>query len=594
MEIGKKKCNNMCFIFLGGCIFYISYIIYIYWNTPFFDTMFDFLWLPEKYHEGILSIGDFRFRYVEHGMMGYSLFYLVNSLFFGLSMRFDIILNIILVMLSGAVACIAYYKTIKKRSFLFYIGLVLIVLVMFSPTQGFHSGMSIQIRLGMTLAFIALFYSEKINQNETPSKKSYVLLYILIVFSYLIFGTFYTFSWIAAIMVVYSLRMIYERVKKIHSRNKEYCIEMGIMVMCVVLYFLFYKPSIGKQLSGNSENPFEFIFSLAKFIIISMGSVTLPWDAIGDGLISENLLRLNSLYVTIFTLIAVILFFKTKMWTKTFLPLIMILYTLAIFCQIYLGRSSSGGIYWAYNSWYNVHTKFLLVAVIWVYFYAILEARPIRFKLFTFNLKSIRAVLMCLIIIIAISFFSGFTLFTKRVSHIKVWIENKVHYLTGDAVLTADVNGNTELLVPYEKAIHGIEILKKYRLSIFRIGKINFFPQTNIKYNGFYEEDSNGRWITGNASIIIENNPNATHFLLAGYYPENWPENKITISINNNESKTINLVPDKSFNIDLEFENIFDNIYITIKTDNYYIPKIEGWNADSRELGAYINSWSLF
>jgi hypothetical protein len=55
--------------------------------------MFDFLWLPDKFYAKTLSLSDFRFRYVEHGMLGYDLLYLINTLLFNLSMRFDLIIN---------------------------------------------------------------------------------------------------------------------------------------------------------------------------------------------------------------------------------------------------------------------------------------------------------------------------------------------------------------------------------------------------------------------------------------------------------------------------------------------------------------------
>jgi hypothetical protein len=582
--------RNSILIFLGGCIFYISYIVYIHWNMPFFDTMFDFLWLPDKFYEKNLSLEDFRFRYGEHGMLGYDLLYLINALLFNLSMRFDLIINTVMVILCGLITTLAYHKSIASRNIGFYLGYILILFAMFSPLQGSANGMSIQIRLGMTLAFITIYLAENIYQNKSSSFKLKVVLYALIFSSYFIFGTFYTFSWIASIVVVYAVRITYGKIKRIPTPYKDYCIEIILMSLCVLLYFFIFKPSIGKQPIEDRNNIFVSLIYLLRFIVISAGSVTFPWDTIADGKIGETLLLINSIYVTIFTIIAIIIYLKVKMWEKTLLPIIMIFYTLAGFSQIYLGRSQ-GDMFFVYNSWYNVHTKFFLTAVIWIYIYAILEKKGIDIGSFIIKPEIVKVLSICLILILLIPCFVGFNLFNKRAPHIKAWIEGKIPYLIGEVALTVDANGYTELLIPYEKTIKGIELLKKYKLNIFRNDNYRNIPL----YNGFYGAESGGsRWINGNARIIVRGNSTATRFSLNGYYPENWPENNITVTVNNKESVTVEMIPGDQFTLELDFENSFDNeLYIDLKTEKTFIPKDEGWGEDGRELGAIITSWSL-
>jgi hypothetical protein len=141
-------------------------------------------------------------------------------------------------------------------------------------------------------------------------------------------------------------------------------------------------------------------------------------------------------------------------------------------------------------------------------------------------------------------------------------------------------------LYPYEGTVQGIELLKKNKLNIFH----NF--HNIIKYSGFYAKEKNNQWINGNASITLVNET-ANHFSLAGYLPENFPANSITVIINDNESLTMDMVPGNSFTLELDFENIYDDIYISIRTEKSFIPKNEGWNNDERELGVIISKWSL-
>jgi hypothetical protein len=110
-----------------------------------------------------------------------------------------------------------------------------------------------------------------------------------------------------------------------------------------------------------------------------------------------------------------------------------------------------------------------------------------------------------------------------------------------------------------------------------------------ISKSGFYPQDL---WIDGNANLTIKNKT-ATRFSLIGYYPENFPDNSITVMINANESQTINMIPGNQFNIELDFENNLDAVCIDIKTEKAFIPIDEGWNNDIRKLGTTINSWSL-
>jgi len=107
-------------------------------------------------------------------------------------------------------------------------------------------------------------------------------------------------------------------------------------------------------------------------------------------------------------------------------------------------------------------------------------------------------------------------------------------------------------------------------------------------YKGFYDDN----WINGNANIL-KKDKKSTKFCLNGFQPDNFPINNITVTINNNESITIDMIPGKEFIIELDFINNLDYINIDIVTEKTFIPKNEGWNNDIRELGALIISWLL-
>jgi len=131
-------------------------------------------------------------------------------------------------------------------------------------------------------------------------------------------------------------------------------------------------------------------------------------------------------------------------------------------------------------------------------------------------------------------------------------------------------------------------------LTSWSLPNEDFSMMDNAKYTGFYESDSSGTWINGDASIDLVNNMNTSSFSLIGYYPEIFPENSITVIINDNESMTIDMVPGSFFYMDFKFENISNTVHIGIKTEKTFIPIYEGWNEDTRELGAIIASWNVY
>jgi len=168
---------------------------------------------------------------------------------------------------------------------------------------------------------------------------------------------------------------------------------------------------------------------------------------------------------------------------------------------------------------------------------------------------------------------------------------NQSYFLRSSGEVFENVNN---ALLTYKPDVIVFEIVERglYTWSNFIPPQI-LFP---YKLNGFYNENTNNStkepdFITGNASIIAYDKT-ATHFSLTGYYPPGWPINSITVTINNNESLTMDIVPGL-FTLELDFENKFDDIQISIKTKKTFIPKNEGWNEDGRELAVIVTSWSL-
>jgi hypothetical protein len=107
--------------------------------------------------------------------------------------------------------------------------------------------------------------------------------------------------------------------------------------------------------------------------------------------------------------------------------------------------------------------------------------------------------------------------------------------------------------------------------------------------DGFYADG----WINGDATIFFSNKT-SNLFSFFGFYPRNFPaDNRFTVTVNNRETTTVDLIPGNSFNVELNFESNHNIARIGLKTERVLIPKKEGWNEDTRELAMRISSWEL-
>ena len=511
----------MVFLFMAVYLVYVIYAIYITWNTPFFETMFFFLPLVERAFEGTLTFGDLRLRFGEHGMFGHSLLFILNAYVFNLSVRFELVISMLFTALYGGIAVRLYCKTISKRNIFFYVGFVMILIAMFIQSQvGGITGMSHQVRMGVGFAFLSLFYAEKLYTEKRFSVISRLPLYILIVLSYLIFGTFYTFSWIFAIIIVYSLRMLYGKIVDMKTSYLDYCIEIVLLLCCVIIYFLFYTPYLGGAGVQVTGGIISRVMSLTWFIVVSMGSATLSWDAVAGGHISSFFIYLNSFFMTLAVIVSLVLYVYTKMWKKTLLPPIMILYTVSLFGQIHLGRAGDG-VFHAYNGWYNWHTQFLLVAVIWIFMYTIIEKKSFQINFIKLKINTIRNMAIATVLLLLIPISVTHLTFHYRAPHIKAFIEFRIPYLTGEQDLHISEHGLTPLLWPLEETQAGIAFLRENRLNVFRnpdmfhnqverrifytLGSIISFSSPNVNrylHQGFSHHEDWGVWSNGHHSVF--------------------------------------------------------------------------------------------
>jgi hypothetical protein len=282
---------------------------------------------------------------------------------------------------------------------------------------------------------------------------------------------------------------------------------------------------------------------------------------------------------------AIFLYFYKKMYKKTYMPLFLILYCFINIVAIYYARAFRFDLFYMTSSRYTCETTMGLIGILWIFASEILN---------TSKIPNFYKIIKLLAISLGIIFISGnlvYAMFKEK----EIGVYRGMYFAAaGNIMREVDNVPDNELNVFQADNVmlarRGIDFLKKYNLNVFHNDKnVQVKDKGNIELTGFYDNDP---WINGNASIIADDKE-ATYFSLTGYYPEYMPANLLTVTINNNESITKDLIPGESYSLELNFENTLDRVYISLKTERTVIPKNEGWNNDERVLGAFIVSWSL-
>jgi len=72
------------------------------------------------------------------------------------------------------------------------------------------------------------------------------------------------------------------------------------------------------------------------------------------------------------------------------------------------------------------------------------------------------------------------------------------------------------------------------------------------------------------ATAFLFNAPHVNHLRVSGYMPVPITENSLTITVNNNESETIFITAGQSFEVAIEFDNIYDMIKVAFEASYTY------------------------
>lgn len=454
MKILKQKLlNNSVYIFF---LFMVSFGMAIYVsvassNVPIMDYWRFINVLVEKSFMGGTTFFDL---YSNNGVhrSAYELFlFLVNVKIFHHNTQVSMYIAILIMMCTS----IILYKQIKKiyvNKWALNIVSLLSVLLIYSLgayeiiTQEFATPGALRILFFM----IAFVVTNNIIREENDSfNNKTVFLALFYIFVIDIIGGAYAIGLSITIAIVLAFHIICKKVEKEKINLSAYL----VLYMGLFIGDFLYLYGLQVSQSGNlSSGLGEMIVSFFKGLFVVSGvSLFGTYRSLG-------MLMVLGIIITIIHMMCLIAYIGKKMYKKTYLPLLLYIYTCGFYGMIFIGRSGNGIEYLA-SSRYITDAIFALLADLLVVTIILADAHQ----------KKQKYISVISYIIIAL-FFSGIISTDvdeiKRAPYRKQYADNLI-----EIMLDIDNYSDEDLAVfqaqSPEQVRHGVELMKKYKLGVF-------------------------------------------------------------------------------------------------------------------------------
>jgi hypothetical protein len=330
-----------------------------------------------------------------------------------------------------------------------------------------------------------------------------------------------------------------------------------------------------------------------KAFLAGLSGITLDIHTFSERLKSNELIIfINGSVVLLLGLYAIFRLIKLKIYKKTYLPLLLIMYSIGSIFTIRLGRLNGGWLQ-IVNDWYSFHLYFYLVGSLWILYFDLFKRFDVTLSksvknIFQHNKLVITLSLVWLTIIFSVQIYSNAFQWI-RAPYVYQWYTVKKK-----AILFPSKESLKTLLWNEQDSLKAISILKKYKLSVFR--EVSHLEPIN-KLSGWYDDG----WIEKNSySQIISGNEGL--LLINAYLPK-----EIYSKVYNRSLQLIiilNGIIIKKFDFsNTAFDkgpisiilNIPKNkiLSLELKLDKSYVPSKMNMGNDTRNLGIVIQKLNV-
>jgi hypothetical protein len=524
---------------------------------------------------------------------------LANVKFFHLNVFFDIYLNALIVTGVGLVVGWGYHRTETREAGRWAVPLLFlpVAFALFSVTQQSSGAMETQVRLGTIFYFWAAFWIDRnlLSAATPPKLGAMVSGVIFIALAVLVFGTLYSFAGFPALVLL----CIYAALIRPHVRT--YAIVMGVtLVAAVPAYIGFYDLHLEAP-AGTAMGLAERVVLAVRFMATYLGSATLGRTLWEDRVVSSEALMLgNGLFVAGAYVFSLWIFWRTRMQRVTWLPVLLIAYTVGVGALVLIGRGATFGWTWGTSYWYAVHVKFALAGCLWIYAHALLQQakeRRLAQSSRSIGRAEARACAAMIIVFVACVALSNY-LDWRRAPHVRRYFEAMVPYGLGSLdEMPVDAAGQTPFKASLSETIHSLRVFREHGLTFYAAHQL---PVTAGEHDiilrgaptdhasmgpGWHEQEGTNRWMSGRAQVFFRSGAEGV-LVVEGYLPGSVAPNTISLLI---DGKVVHTQP--------LTEGVFHLVArippnsmlpLTLTVAKHIVPRDEGLNGDMRDLGLII------
>lgn len=529
-----------------------------------------------KYLEGTLNFGDIWSPYAEHRIITYNLLFLLNAIVFDLDTRIESLASVIIAGITSWLILKCFVRTsIPDTSSPLVRGAVAmpIILCLFSLAQYDMLTWSIGVHIFfLTLVFVGGFVllDEALLGHRVVSRTALVAG-IFVPVGILFVGGGYSPAFVSALMVAVG-------VMAISTGAWRRALRIGVPLGAVVLAsYSLYLSGFADAGEGSSRLAYvvAHMIDAIKFALIAAGT-SLTGLALGAATLGENLTAAIGVFVLAVYGVALTLYFRLRLYDRTYMPILLMSFSLGCILLFTVGRLHYGAGYGAQPR-YTVETVLGLAAVAWVLGLAVLrlQHRVVRGTLVT-------ALGLLMIIILAVNF-AEWRMGPYRQAYMARLAE-LARIIAHDPAMLSEKDYAPFNAANPEEVRKAVALARDYRLNIFA----NIAAETpgTVYYgSGWSSKDNSGRWLGPRATALVFTDE-IGEIEIDAFWPEWMGAKSIKIQVDNEPSIQWTIQPGRT-TLDIPAPSA-QTLRLTIEVTPTQVPSALGHGNDSRELGILV------
>ncbi|MCX5850057.1 MAG: hypothetical protein NTW65_11500 [Deltaproteobacteria bacterium] len=341
----------------------------------------------ESYLKGTLTFADLWRPTIAARILGYNLLQIANIKWFSMNSRLIILLVPFLMLSSALLIYRDYRKSLapdRSPEFIAATFLVLTLLI-FNVIQweGLSFGYGFVFQSPMPF-FIASFISLELFLT-TGARKYWPLAFIMPALAVLVFGGTHSFAFAPALGSTF---LCYLLTRRSHLTKNFWFRALMISIFLSAMAFLYmYRISYNDYFPGDSlfhhvDIVLAYPFEALQFLLAAFGASIVGVDAFfACAYFSFHTIVAVGLVVLFLYALALVLFFRSRMYERTYLPLFLIMQTIWYLGFMTMGRFVAYEIDYGMTSYgmashYTCVSIYGLVAMAWIFIFIL--TRPVR------------------------------------------------------------------------------------------------------------------------------------------------------------------------------------------------------------------------